>query len=99
MALRGRGVRKEFFYANGNTLDIIDEVILLGAKPADFPIEQNHTLALATSVLLDDPERYRRLVGRLKRPDLAYTIYILAQFMQESRQEHWDVAIRTIRYL
>ena len=48
---------------------------LLGAKPVEFPMEQNHKLALAKGKLLDDPFCYRRLVGRLiyltiTRPDL-----------------------------
>lgn len=86
------------------TLDIIAEMGLLGAGPADFPIEQNHTLASGTGALLHDPETYRRLVGRLiylsfTRPDLAYTVHILAQFMQSPRQEHWDAALRCVRYL
>ncbi|KAL9277755.1 putative reverse transcriptase, RNA-dependent DNA polymerase [Arabidopsis thaliana] len=29
-------------------LDIIDETGLMGAKPASFPLEQNHQLALST---------------------------------------------------
>ena len=33
------------------------------------------------------------------RPDLAYTVHILAQFMQHPRQHHWDVALRCVRYL
>ncbi|KAJ9567088.1 hypothetical protein OSB04_003054 [Centaurea solstitialis] len=86
------------------TLDIIAEAGLLGAKPAGFPIEQNHHLAVAKGSFLDDPEKYRRLVGRLiylsfTRPDLAYTVHILAQFMQQPRQEHWDAALRTVCYL
>lgn len=86
------------------TLDIIAEAGLLGAKPAGFPIEQNHHLAVAKGPFLDDPEKYRRLVGRLiylsfTRPDLAYTVHILAQFMQQPRQEHWDAALHTVRYL
>lgn len=76
------------------TLDIIEEAGLLGAKPASFPIEQNHSLATATGSLISGLKQYRRLVGRLiylsfTRPDLAYTVHILAQFMQEPRQEHW----------
>lgn len=68
-------------------LDIINEAGLLDAKPSRFPIEQNHHLALAKGALMDDPERYRRLVGRLiylslTRPELAYSVHILAQFMQ-----------------
>uniref|UniRef100_A0A803NM80 Retroviral polymerase SH3-like domain-containing protein n=1 Tax=Cannabis sativa TaxID=3483 RepID=A0A803NM80_CANSA len=86
------------------SLDIIAEVGLLGSRPAGFPIEQNHTLALAKGPLLIDPERYRRLVGRLiylsfTRPDLVYTVHILAQFMQHPLQDHWDAALRTVRYL
>ena len=86
------------------TLDIVSEAGLLGAKPAGFSIEQNHTLALATGAFLPDPEAYRRLVGRLiylsfTRPDLAYTVHIMAQFMQSPRQEHWDAALRVVRYL
>ena len=86
------------------TLDIIAETGLLGSRPVGFPMEQNHTLALAKGPLLADPERYRRLVGRLiyltsTRLDLVYTVHILAQFMQHPRQDHWDAALRTVRYL
>ncbi|WOH00046.1 hypothetical protein DCAR_0519402 [Daucus carota subsp. sativus] len=86
------------------TLDIISEVGLLGAKPADCPIEQNHKLGLANGKLLSDPASYRRLVGRLiylvvTRPDLAYSVHILSQFMQEPRTEHWEAALRVVRYL
>ena len=60
---------------------------MLGAKPSDSPIEQNHKLGLAIDALIDDPEVYRRLVGCLiylvvTRPDLAYLVHILSQFMQ-----------------
>ena len=86
------------------TLDIITETGLLGARPTGFPIEQNYTLATSSSELLQDPEIYRRLVVRLiylsfTRPDLAYTVHILAQFMQHPRQHHWDAALRYVRYL
>ncbi|CAH9080820.1 unnamed protein product [Cuscuta epithymum] len=80
-------------------LDIITETGLLGAKPAGFPIEQNHTLAQADGPLLTEPEAYRRLVGKLiylsfTRPDLAYAVHILSQFMHAPRQQHWDAALR-----
>lgn len=86
------------------TLDIISEVGLLGAKPAGFPIEQNHKLGLASGHALSDPDAYRRLVGRLiylavTRPDLAYSVHILSQFMQDPQTEHWDTALRVVQYL
>lgn len=76
-----------------DTLDIIAESGLLGARPSTSLMEQKHRLALATSALLDDAKKYRRLVGRLiylsfTLPNLAYTSHILAQFMQVPRQEH-----------
>ncbi|RVW41167.1 Retrovirus-related Pol polyprotein from transposon RE2 [Vitis vinifera] len=86
------------------TLDIVSEAGLLGAKPCGFPIEQNHRLGLANGELLSNPESYRRLVGRLiylavTRPDLAYSVHILSQFMHEPRIEHWEAALRVVRYL
>lgn len=86
------------------TLDIISEAGLLGAKPASFSMEQHHKLAHATGALLVDPLPYRRLLGRLiylavTRPDLAYSVHVLSQFMHEPRQEHWEAALRVVRYL
>lgn len=77
------------------TLDIISEVGLLAAKPANFPMEQNHKLSSSTSPFFTNVEQYRRLVGRLiylafTRPDLAYVVHILSQFLHEPRQDHWD---------
>ena len=75
------------------TLDIISEVGLLGAKLLTFPLKQNHNLALAEGVLLSNPEKYRRMVGRLiylsfTHPELSYSVHVLAQFMQQPREEH-----------
>jgi len=64
-------------------LEIVEECGLLEAKPADFPIETNHKLALVTGKLLEDPTQYQRLVGRLicltlTRTELSYSIHILS---------------------
>lgn len=85
-------------------LDIISEMGLLGAKPATFPFEHNHNLALSTSALLHDPVPYRLLIGRFiyldaTLPDLAFSVHILAQFMQTPRDDHWQAALRIVRYL
>lgn len=80
------------------TLDIISEASLLGAKPASFPLEQHHQLARSTSPLLSDVEQYRCLVGRLiylafTRPDIAYAVHILSQFLHEPRCDHWEAVL------
>ena len=85
-------------------LEIIDECGLLGAKPVDFPVEENHNLSLAMGRSLNDATRYRRLVGRLicltiMTWKLTYAIHILSQFMQSPKEGHSEVAHRVLRYL
>ncbi|KAL9244597.1 hypothetical protein vseg_018360 [Gypsophila vaccaria] len=85
-------------------LNVISEVGYLGSKPAPTPIEQNHGLGMSSSTTLANPEPYRRLVGRLvylavTRPDLTYAIHILSQFMHSPKSDHWDAALRVVRYL
>ena len=68
------------------------------------PLEQNHKLAESKGPLLADPKKYRRLLGRLiyllnTRPDLCYSIHILSQFMKSPREEHWQAALRVVRFL
>ncbi|XP_019051411.1 PREDICTED: uncharacterized protein LOC109113931 [Nelumbo nucifera] len=99
-----RGSSGIFLCQRKYALDIITETGLLGSKPAHFPITQNHKLALADGALLDDPERYRCLVGHLiyltiTRPEFSYCIHVLAQFMQCPRVDYWDAALRVVRYL
>jgi len=57
-----RGTQGLFLSQRKYTLEIADECDLLGSKPVDFPVEENHKLALATGYYLNDP---RRLIGRL----------------------------------
>ncbi|KAK3000960.1 hypothetical protein RJ639_021325 [Escallonia herrerae] len=76
---------------------------LSASKPAAFPMEQNHGLALAGGPLFSEPGPYRRLIGRLvyltiTRPDICYAVHVLSQFMQ-SPSQHWDAALRVLRYL
>ncbi|KAH9668922.1 retrovirus-related pol polyprotein from transposon RE1 [Citrus sinensis] len=85
-------------------LDIISEAGLLGAKPAPFPLEPNHQLALAEGPYFSDPVKYRRLVGILiylsaTRPELSYSVHLLSQFMQQPREQYWEAALRVVRYL
>jgi len=85
-------------------LEITDECGLLGTKPVDFPMEQNHRLTQATGKLLKDVNRYQRLIGRLiyltiTRPDLTYVVHILSQFMHTPREEHMTAAGRVVQYL
>ena len=99
-----RGPEGMFLCQRKYALDIIEECGLLGAKPVEFPIEENHKLALASGELLNDVASYRRLVGRLiyltiTRPELTYAVHVLSQFMHSPKGEHMQAARRLLRYL
>lgn len=86
------------------TLDILAETGLGSCKPVDTPLPQNYNLALASGPFYHDVAQYRRIIGRLiyltiTRPDISYSVHILSQFMKSPRQEHFEAAIRVLRYL
>jgi len=86
------------------TLDILEEAGLLGAKPMKVPMEADLVLTPTGSSSLHEPAKYRRLVGKLiyltiTRPEIAYTVNTLSQFMQDPQRHHLDAAYRLLRYL
>ncbi|CAM8889721.1 unnamed protein product [Rhodiola kirilowii] len=85
-------------------LELIKDAGLLGCKPSSLPMDTKHKLSLSTSPAIVDPTKYKRLVGQLiyltvTRPDLAYPVHILSQFMHEPREEHLKAAHKVLRYL
>ncbi|KAJ0526175.1 putative RNA-directed DNA polymerase [Helianthus annuus] len=56
------------------------------------------------SPLLDDPSRYRETVGALQyatlsRPDIAFAVNKVCQFMHAPTENHWAAVKRILRYL
>ncbi|CAM8883046.1 unnamed protein product [Rhodiola kirilowii] len=85
-------------------LDLIKEARLLGCKPSTIPIDTKHQLALSKATPLADPTGYRRLVAQLiyltvTRPDLAYAVHILSQFMIAPTEDHLQAAHKVLCYL
>lgn len=65
------------------TLDILNDVVFLGANLLT-PLPKGHKFTVDNSLLLDDPDGYLRLVGRLflpNRPNIAYAVEQLRQFV------------------
>lgn len=101
MARNSKGL---FLCQRKYALDIIEEMGLLGAKPSNTPMMQNHQLARSRGALMGDPGRYQRLIGRLIyltiiRPELTYSVHTLAQFMAQPTIDHWDAAVQVVQYL
>ncbi|PRQ17544.1 putative RNA-directed DNA polymerase [Rosa chinensis] len=85
-------------------LDLLTETGMLDCKPIDTPIEQNHCLAEYPDQVSTDRARYQRLVGRLiylahTRPDVAYAVSVVSQFMHNPSESHMDAVVRILRYL
>ncbi|KAF5819015.1 putative RNA-directed DNA polymerase [Helianthus annuus] len=86
------------------TLDILEDVGMTGCRPSSFPMEQNLKLDMCDKEPRVDANQYRRLIGRLlylqaTRPDIAYAVNILSQFVNYPRQTHMEAATRVLRYL
>ena len=76
---------------------------MLGCRPVATPIEQNHHLSKDVGTPVDK-ECYQRLVGRLiyishTRPDIAFAVSVVSQFMHDPRSSHMNAVYRILRYL
>ena len=85
-------------------LDLLSETGLLGCKATETPIELNLKLQPASPVEVIDKEKYQCLVGRLiylshTRPDIAFVVSMVSQFMHSPNQGHFDVVYIILRYL
>ncbi|XP_019053901.1 PREDICTED: uncharacterized protein LOC109114922 [Nelumbo nucifera] len=85
-------------------LDLLKDTGKLGAKLANTPIDVNHRLEDCSDEPIADMKQYQRLVGRLlylsmTRPNIAYAVGVLSQFMHAPKATHLEAAHRVLRYL
>jgi hypothetical protein len=98
-----RGSKGIFLSQRRYTLDLLTETGMIGSRPIATPIEQNHRLSCNDGTHVDR-ERYQRLVGRLiylshTRPDIAFAVSVVSQFMHEPKTTHMNAVNRILRYL
>ncbi|CAL8998283.1 unnamed protein product [Prunus brigantina] len=85
-------------------MNLLTETRMMGCKPVNTPMEENHKLGECTDHKPTNKEQYQRLVGRLiylshTRPDIAYAVSVVSQFMHSPSEVHRDAVNRILRYL
>ncbi|XP_022008266.1 uncharacterized mitochondrial protein AtMg00810-like [Helianthus annuus] len=87
-------------------MDLLNEYGMSGSKPTSCPIEQNHVLTKLTmqESKTVDVTQYQKLIGKLiylshTRPDIAYSVHYLSQFMHKPTETHTQIAFKVLRYL
>lgn len=86
------------------TTDILTEFGMIHSKPLNLPMNIKLKLTAELGEPLPDPSSYQRLVGKLiyltiTRPDIAFSVQILTQYMQHPTSVHMQNAKRVLRYL
>ena len=76
-----------------NALQLLSDSGFLGCKPASTPMEANINISQDDRKLLENPNLYRRLIGKLlyltiTRPNLAYSVNRLTQYLASPISTH-----------
>ena len=84
--------------------DLLHKTKMSDAKPMPTPMCPSTVLTLQSGDPLPSGTEYRAVIGSLQylsltRPDIAYSVNKLSQFMHLPRTEHWTAAKRILRYL
>ncbi|XP_062100755.1 uncharacterized mitochondrial protein AtMg00810-like [Humulus lupulus] len=79
------------------TFDLLKETGMLGSKPNKTPIKMFGGSPI-------DKGRYQQLVGKLiylshTRPDIAFAVSLVSQYMHNPCQRHLNVVYRILTYL
>jgi hypothetical protein len=87
-------------------LNILEETWMLDCKHVHTPMDPNVKLIPNQGEPYPDPGRYRRLVvvGKLNyltmtRPDLAFPVSVISQFLNSPCDSHWNAVVRILRYI
>ncbi|KAJ9541324.1 hypothetical protein OSB04_027830 [Centaurea solstitialis] len=86
------------------TSDLISRAGITDQKVVSTPLEPNLHLTQNAGPPLKDPTLYRQLVGSLvyltvTRPDIAYAVHTVSQFMFAPCSDHYAAVLHILRYL
>ncbi|RVW59781.1 Retrovirus-related Pol polyprotein from transposon RE1 [Vitis vinifera] len=85
-------------------LDLLKETGKIEAKPCTTPMVPNVQLMPDDGDPFYNPERYRRVVGKLNyltvtRPDITYAVSVVSQFTSAPTIKHWAALEQILCYL
>ncbi|XP_050157515.1 uncharacterized mitochondrial protein AtMg00810-like [Malus sylvestris] len=100
MATSSKGL---FLNQRKYVVDLLDEAHMLDCKPARTPLISKLQLD-AKGEPLSNPSVYQCMVGKLiyltiTRPDIAYSLSLVSQFMHYPTLVHWEIVKIILRYL
>lgn len=89
---------------NKYVLDLLKETGMMGCKLAETPVGPNAKISIQEISGPIDRERYQRLVRKLiylshTRPDVAFAISRVSQFMHAPTEEQMEAIFRILKYL
>ena len=84
-------------------VDLLEETTMSGCRPSDTLMDPNKLRELTKGVPIEIG-RYQWLVGKLiylshTRPDIAFTVSVMNQFMHSPYEKHLETVYRILRYL
>ncbi|KAJ4818128.1 hypothetical protein LUZ62_030694 [Rhynchospora pubera] len=84
--------------------NILTRANMLLSKPTASPMVVHTSLSLHEGDPMDNPSLYRTIVGALQyatitRPDIAFAVNKVSQFMHSPTNLHWEAVKRILRYL
>ncbi|XP_078164569.1 uncharacterized protein LOC144559423 [Carex rostrata] len=84
--------------------DLLVRAKMHDSKPCGSPMSTTISLSRHDEDLMNDPHLYRTIVGALQyttitRPDIAYSVNNVSQFMHAPTSTHWLAVKRILRYL
>ncbi|XP_028062440.1 uncharacterized protein LOC114265815 [Camellia sinensis] len=86
------------------TSDLLAHARLTDCKTVTTPVDPQNCFTPLDDPLLSDVTLYRQLVGSLvyltvTRPDIAYAVHIVSQFMTAPRSPHYSALVRILCHL
>ncbi|KAM1422622.1 hypothetical protein ACFX2I_004733 [Malus domestica] len=84
--------------------DLLKKAGMESCKPTSTPFKPHTQILASEGTLLPDPSQYRSIVGALQyltftRPDLAYSVNMVCQFMTAPTDAHFHLVKRILRYI